>query len=72
MPKIIEEKQTGKYRLLILDGEILLQHQGQDVTIGKKRFIAFSAHGLKNAVAIIIPKGCDISFKGLSINAEKP
>lgn len=70
MVKIVDEKQTGRYRLLILDGTLLLEQQGQAVKIGSKRFNAFSVHGLKNAIAVICPEDDNIIFKGCVVDYE--
>lgn len=71
MVKIVDEKQTGKYRVLILDGVITLDRQGQTVKIGCKRFNAFSVHGIDNAISIICPQDSNIKFKGCVIEKEQ-
>lgn len=71
MANIIDERQTGHYRLLILDKEFPLKNQGQAVNINGKRFNAFSVHGIKNAVAVRMPKGYEVSFTGLAVNADE-
>lgn len=70
MIKVIDEKQTGRYRLLILSDNFMLKNQGQAILINGKRFNAFSVHGIKNAVAVICPADTDISFTGCVVEAE--
>ena len=51
MAKIIDEKQTGKYRLLILDTELDLSGR-KTVTINEKSFNRAFVHGLPRSLAI--------------------
>ena len=66
MSKIIDEKQTSRYRLLILEKGFQIKVQGQAVLINGNRFNAFSVHGIKDAVAILCPDevgsmvGCEL------------